>query len=814
MNNNSSKKNNIIPHAFSFLLPVMLVLLIYFANGIYPGSSTMVVTYDLRAQLLPLYGYLSRGGPGFDSYLYSMSGALGGGFFGTLALYISPFDLIYSLIPVRFLPTAIYFMIVFKIGLCGLFMSFYLKRNPKFSINNIFTVTLSCCYALMSYNMVYSMSPMWYDAVMCLPLLSLMIEKIITGIKCPGFIPLMAFCIISDYYMAYMVVIALILYFVFRLAEEGESFKSSFQAFLSFAIHGILSGGISLFVVIPVVYDFRRGKFAEGVVTEGDFIKNSLTDVLHSFKPQSYSGLDFNASPNVFCGSLILIFSLIWFVSGKKNMRSRITGMCIIVLYFLSFIFGPLDRAWHGFKEPVGFSCRYAFTFVFFLICFASRGIWSLKEINLKISSSMIRLIYMIVILYTFVELYINGAYIIARIGTESGYTYSDEFYRYCDISDELIPYVLMSDPDTYGRLITNYKFSSYDGALFGYDGISRFSSSYNYKISRFLRKMGTSSIYHTSGEKGITPPVASLFNGKYYLSYFIDQSDFYKPISEEINKYTLYENEYCLPLAFEYDPASGEPDSDFSDDPFENINTVYKELSGADSEIFSRISVLETDAIYENIKNARSNKTVDFTSEKPGHYYYYVEYIADDTEEIVETYYGTSTVNIRDAYLDGYPIGNYGNNKYSYIEDLGIMYENENHSLTLFSSGSMIGDVFVYYYDEDAFKDIVSTINGCDLKKINNKSIEVDVSSASQNIILSLPYEDGYMIYLDGVRTEYTSYRDSYILVHISPEARILTIKYCPPGLIMGIVFSVISLLTAFVYVHSKGSAYQAVHH
>ncbi len=190
----------------SFAIPVFVASAAFFSVGIYPGSSLTLLTYDLRFQLLPFYGYLSNGGgPGFDNFLYSMSGGLGGGFFGTLALYISPFDLIYSFIPLSYLADAVYFMIIAKIGLCGLAFSYYLRKSEKCKLSGVLIITLSCCYALMSYNITYFVSPMWYDAIILLPLLANAAEKIISGNKSRSFVLLMTFCIFSDYYMAYMV---------------------------------------------------------------------------------------------------------------------------------------------------------------------------------------------------------------------------------------------------------------------------------------------------------------------------------------------------------------------------------------------------------------------------------------------------------------------------------------------------------------------------------------------------------------------------------------------------------------------------------
>jgi len=790
----------------SFVISAFTMLLAFWSQGIYPGGKSMVITYDLRAQLLALYGYLSGGGPGYDNLFHSMSGGLGGGFWGTAVLYLSPFDLIYSFVPVKSLPTAIWLMIIIKVGACGLCCSIFLKRNGKYILPAHLIVLLSCCYALMSYNIMYFMSPMWYDQVMLLPLLALCLEKVIAGKKSPSFVLLMAFCIISDYYIAYMCVISLVLYFAFRLTEEAYSVKECIKRFASFALHGILSAGTSMFIILPVYLDFARGKFSEGDAGDGGvFIKNSIFDVLKSFKSQSYSGLDFNASPNIFCGSVVLIFVLIWLLYTKKNIRSRIAGLLIIAFYFASFIIGPLDRAWHGFRDPVCFSVRYAFTFCFFMICFAIRGIRVLCERKTKLSEANKGLATCIICLFTLIELYINCSFIIAKVGTESGYTYSAEYYKLCDVIEKLTPYDRLADSTTYGRLVTTIKCSSYDGALFGYDGLSRFTSSYNYNLHEFFRKMGIGSLYHSLSEKGITPPFAGLIDAKYYIYYWVDQSDFYDAV-KEYRGYTLYENPLALSFAYEINDLDNELLDKFVEDPYCNQNLVYSELfkndNNSDRDIFEQVSYNAVESDLEPVDPDNILKSIEFTADKTGHYFLFVSYEPEEELYIQpsEDSYNNLKHVYRNYYMDGVLRGEYGNKQYSFCVDLGLLNENETHVLTLESSAAHIGDIWLYYYDSEVYKDYVASVNGFDIKKIDKKGIVLQGTvTADSKILITLPYESGYSIQIDGKDSEYDSYRDSFIVIPVEPGDHEVDIRYCPPGFKGGVIISIISLLVFF---------------
>ena len=59
--------------------------------------------------------------------------------------------------------------------------------------------------------------------------------------------------------------------------------------------------------------------------------------------------------------------------------------------------------------------------------------------------------------------------------------------------------------------------------------------------------------------------------------------------------------------------------------------------------------------------------------------------------------------------------------------------------------------------------------------------------------IILSLPYENGYYITVDGEKTDYYSYRNSLMVFKIDQGEHLIEIKYFPPGLKVGVTISIL---------------------
>ena len=800
-------KKDIIVSVAVFIIPVIIAALSYNNTYISIGGVNTLLIYDLRAQLLALYGYIRNGGEGFNSFFYSMSGGLGGGFFGTAALYISPLDLIYAFVPTKYFPDAIYCMTLCKIGLSGLFCSFFIRKTLKFddgrSITGI-TIALSCCYALMSYNFMYAMSPMWLDLVMYLPLLAMFLEPVAQGRKSVPFILLMAFSIISDYYIAYMTVIALSMYFVLRVIELKLSFKESIRRIGNYAVHGLLSAGLSAFIIIPVVLDFGRGKLSEEI-SSGNlvFIKNSLFEVLGNFAPSSYSTLDYSAPPNIFSGSLVWILALAWFILGKKNIRSRIAGLCIVIIYFLSFIFGPVDRIWHGFRDPIGFPARYAFTFVFFMICFAIRGYRSLCEKELKISKSLVGLVGVLFVAYTFFELYINGSYIISRLAVEERYANREEYDRYIDSVEGILAIKENDDSFDYARTFQDFRYSRYDGALFGFDGLERFSSSYNLSVSEFLSELGVGTSKHTISEYGITPPVTSFLDMGYFISRFKDYSVYYD-VAGEYRGFRLYTNPNRLSLIFGVDIDDPENLSGFGDIPFENINTLYSEVCNDNVSIFSPVEYEEITFSPEEYYEADTVGFADyrFDAAEPGNYWFYSEYVYPDESAYEDAWKEGKFSDVfayANYYLDGLNLGMYRNDEFSYCSDLGYIDDGSVHDLALDTSLSGIGTTYLYRFDKETYERACGILNenAFVINEIDKKGIKASgVLDSDSYIMITLPYENGYRIYLDGKETDYIPYRGSLILVKASQGAHDLVIKYKLPGFAAGVTISLISLL------------------
>ncbi len=795
---NKTKSKKALLYCLSFIIPFVISFLVFYSNGIsgYPFSGiNTILTYDLQYGLIALYSNLSHLGMGFNNLFFSTTSGLGGDFFGCFAFYISPTDFIYSLVPLEFLPDAVFWSVVFKIGLCGLSFFAFAKKSRKLNVSDTFAIVLSSCYALMSYNFAYSSMPMWADLVILLPVLALYVEKIAVGEKSLPFVLLTAFAIIDCYYIAYMVLITLGLFFLFNLFEKKTEFKTVLRNFFTFFYHVSLSVCISMVVLLPVVFNLMGGKLAgsSDEKTVSLFI-NSLGSVIRAMFSMNYSNLELNQAPNIYCGSLIVLFVLLWFFS-KEKIRTKIAASVIIVFYFASFIFGFLNIAWHGFSSPVGYCSRFSFTFCFFILYFASRflSLDSLVQSNRFIKYQ--KLICFSFLVFSYIELFMTDSYIISSIQEEYMFQNRNEYLR--DIYTEDLVFSSIREDDDLFRCAKNFVHTNMDGMMYGYNDLMYYNSSFNAKVINFLDMLGIYTQYNIITDSGLTPPSASLLNVRYFVSYYDDSIDYYD-LMETYNTYYVLKNNTSLPIAFLCtDPILSEY-SDFTDDPFQNINEVYKDLFSIGDELFSEQTYSINDSSL--IENNTILHCLDFSfvPENDGHYFFY------KTDDVIpELFYPEILPEkpMLDFYVNGEYGGGYSLFNTRYCSDIGYLKAGEEVTVSLETYPFDTGRIFLYYYNSDLMKDISENVSGFDVTYAGWHGLTLNGTTDSErDLVVTFPYERGYNITVNGEKAEYDSYRDTFLVLHLDKGENEIKINYIPYGFKTGMVCSLIGIILTII--------------
>jgi uncharacterized membrane protein YfhO len=154
------------------------------------------------------------------------------------------------------------------------------------------------------------------------------------------------------------------------------------------------------------------------------------------------------------------------------------------------------------------------------------------------------------------------------------------------------------------------------------------------------------------------------------------------------------------------------------------------------------------------------------------------------------------------EAYLDGALIGYFSpGTNYSTILRLGSYGIGDKVQFTIMADH----DTFTYmqinfaYFDTAAFETQFAQVN-TDSTQITEAddgyiTFTADVD-AGDMILTSIPFEDGWTAYVDGVETEIKPYQEALIALDVAPGHHDVRLQYAPPGIKAGAVLSIVGII------------------
>ena len=238
------KKNKIF--LLSFTIPIITIGIIFALASIFPFGNKSILINDLSTQYVELMEYLKNALLGKHSFFYSFNWGMGKSLVGTIAYILSsPVNILLIFYPKTDIQLVIFIITLIKYGLIGLSFNFFLYK--KFHTENYNTILFSLCYSLMAYNISYTLNIMWLDGVFLLPIvLGYLVEMIETDKK-TGLIISLTLLIISQFYMAYIVILFSIVYFWYEIFIKKYNINLK-EAFLKCCNIGI-SNTTYLFII-------------------------------------------------------------------------------------------------------------------------------------------------------------------------------------------------------------------------------------------------------------------------------------------------------------------------------------------------------------------------------------------------------------------------------------------------------------------------------------------------------------------------------------------------------------------------------------
>jgi uncharacterized membrane protein YfhO len=391
-----------------------------------------------------------------------------------------------------------------------------------------------------------------------------------------------------------------------------------------------------------------------------------------------------------------------------------------------------------------------------------------------------------------------NASYVISKLDEEYSFAPRGDYNVICEVMENSIAAIDSVSSDKYYRLAKDFNFSGYDGALFGYDGLDMFSSSYNDSLVHLYGALGLNCLNNYIKESGLTPPVASLSGIGYYLTYMNDISANYETVGY-YGPFGIFKNENTLPFGVF---LNRESDPVLSDDPFANINLIYDDIYHVTDGVIFEQQAFSTD---DSSLSAPLDQ-YSFTPSEDGEYWFYRKFLGFRPETNVGGFLPKDLVYLN-YYIDGEAAGSYGFFINRYCSDLGILEKNKTYDLAMDDNMLGVEDMYIYRFDKEIFEKRISEAEGFDISSIDKSGITLGgVCDTDRELLISLPFESGYEIFVNGEKREYGSYLDALITVPMKAGDKTVVIKYVPAGLKTGIIVTVLFAVLAVLYFYFFG--------
>ena len=810
-------------YIISFGIPFLTMLVLFAINKIFPFGDRSFLNIDMYHQYFPFlteFFHKLRSG---DSLFYSWNAGIGSNLIALYAYYLaSPINWLCVFVPEGILMEFMTYLVVLKIGLCGLTASMYLSKH--FNTEKMSVAFFALFYAMSGYMAAYNWNVMWLDCIVLAPLILLGLESLVKEGKYKLYCLSLGIAILSNYYICIMICIFLVLYFLIVLLPLAEK---KVRACLHFASFSLLAGGIGALFLIPEVLALQLSRFSSA-----DFPKTlteyfSVFDVLarHSFNVAIETGLDH--WPNIFCSVAVFVLFPLYIVNKGISSREKVGRLALLLVMLLSFSYNIPTFIWHGMNYPDSLPCRQSFLYILLLLTVCMDAYLHLKDVSkqelavsagagfvfvllaqklvtddafdgrtwlltilflaiyallLYVVHSQEKLPDYLLVLFALVMVVEAGANtLLTSLSTVSRPSYLENYKTY----NELYSEQAANEPHVFYRYEKTARMTNNDAMLQDYPSLSMFSSTSNGLVNHFYDRYGmrNSKVYYCSD--GMTPFLSALLSQGYTFSKEELSSDGLYELVNEKDGVNLYRNKYSLPLGFVISPDEtfetmliDDKDTAFAvvaenkDDgmlPINRQNNLALRL-GAEGDLFTEINC-EDNAGYATIPVPYSTR--------------------------VYAYCDTSKHSEIKAYVNDEELKTFKKTNNRYILDLG--FHEAGDVITLKSEKDDTLHLRAYSFDEDYLTDLLAELsqNTLSIREMTSTKLNGSVTAAEDGyLILSIPYDPGFTIKVDGIKTEAALFEDMMIAVPLTAGDHDISLSYYPQGMTTGILITVLSVL------------------
>lgn len=625
------------------------------------------------------------------------------------------------------------------------------------------------------------------------------------------------------------------------------------------ALYSGIAVGIAAIIILPAYYSLQFGKTEFSNPNFGFKQIYDFLDISAKLFPGSYDTVRPEGLPFLYCGVLTLLLLPLYFISRNVSTREKLCMGALFAVLLISMNASTLELVWHGFQRPNWLNCRYSYMVCFLMIVCAFRVFEEMDAVKyrymLGVSAALCILLlviqkqdyewlddlqcvwfslFMILILTCAMhpvakgylrqtgtslvmiavcfELFVNGLFCTMDLDEDvvisSRGSYTEYFDKVQPAVDALKAYDAQHFQSAFYRMDKTSHRKTNDPMTLGIYGISNSTSTLNASVISLLADMGYSAKSHWSKYSGGTPVSDSLLGIKYVI-FTEDTDDITREqiYADPDNAMYGYYNPYALSLAYAADDALCGIDRESYENPFAYLNALVTAMLGEDEtvELFCSIAhTTSTDNLTKSyasgyIKYVPSKDSVDGTltfkviapQEAYGHELFY--YLPSD--------YPWEC----DLYVNGLKKGSYFGSDTHRVMSLGeVGADNTAFTVALTPQKDRMylnpSTEFFYYLDTDVYCEVMERLaqGNLNIESFADTEITgtVTVPEGMELLSTSIPYDEGWHIYVDGVEAELCRTSDALLAVRITSGTHTVRMHYMPTCFVVGCTVSVCSLV------------------
>lgn len=802
------------PYIAAFGLPFFICVIICIGNGVYPFGDNCILHIDMYHQYCPFFteflNKLQSGG----SLQYSWNLGLGSDFVSLYAYYLaSPLNFLILLCPKSHVIEFMTLLIILKISASGLTFFLYIRHHYKLVGKDgrmhknqvIPAIVFSTAYALSGFVAAYSWDIMWMDCIALFPLIMIGLERLVQEKKAGLYYITLALCIFCNYYISIMICIFLVFAFVLLFFSQK---KGKGGAVLRFGWYSLLAGASSAILLLPEIAVLSVSGSAEGGFPKtAEFYFNILAELGRGAAVTSvYTGNDH--WPNLYAGAFSLFLVWIYVLNRRISWKEKVPRIAMLAFFLVSFAENQLDYIWHGMHFPQALPGRQSFLYSFVLLSMGFAAVrkrkgtkiwhiavaaivsmmllllsgWYGDETVTEPVSLVITALFICVYAVTFVltkitgkkrrlafarfavfvavaELAINMA--ATGFGTTSRVAYTEKQTDY----ENLLETAKEDNEETgsgFYRVEDTERKTKNDDSLYGYASATIFSSLMNLDVSHLFQSLFMEGGKNFYCYNGATPLSSSLFSVKYMLSDSALEESPYRTLIGGSGSSFLYRNNYSLPLGFVMDEQAIANWTSSTADRMASLNSLTSALGAEGQMLYPATCVTDANA---------GDTTIDIAEDG----YYYADYVSCTSD--------TLTVNRSDGWTK-----QYSKTSHRYLIELGECKAGD--EIHILNSNMESIEFHVYQLNEKVVQQAFDTLNAqtMQLTDMTDRKIEgkIQVQNAGR-LILSVPADEGWTLYVDGKETEIEPLADALVGVHLEKGSYTIKLCYTTPGLKVG---------------------------